>query len=328
MPTTTPYDYLLLALLSAMFVGLPVNWAMRDPALRRERLAYVIVMWALPFLAISSRGGPFWLIMILLYRPLLRLVGAAPRREDPRGRTLLRRLMGKDPRSRILAILVSLIVLIIALPIAVGNIASNGGDISFEQSGYVLGLRLMVAWLLWLPLLVGLLLLHPILAFVVGYVLPAGLLCAPWVLHKGVGGRRRTLTWCWLILSPLALYRSAQIGFHWALVSSPLFPGTSVEEPLDSLMHRPSQVHKKWELRCETWEECEELWWDLTSYGDLTTVYVVRPDRYFTTVGEDWPDTTCFWAAYLFGIIPTYARPAPAVGPLTYEGTTLDCIPR
>lgn len=302
MPITTSYDYISLALLSAIFVGLPMNWALRDSALRQKRLAFVIGMWTLPFLAIPGRGGPLWLVMILLHPALLHLVGAAPRREVPRRTTLRRRLLGKDPRSRIRLILVSLIILIIGLLIFAGTAASDGEIMALEQLKYVLVLPGIVLALLGMGLGMCFLLFHPILAFVVGYVLPAGLLCAPWVLYKGVSGRRRTLTWCWLILSPLALHRSAQVGFHYALVASPVFPGTSIgEKDLDYLS--------------------EDI------YADHTTVFVVRKDSFFTTLGSDFFDVFYFWGDYLLTDL-SREHHSGLIGPIENHRATLDCIPR
>ena len=173
---------------------------------------------------------------------------------------------------------------------------------SFEHSGYVLGLLWIVVFILWIGFALCLLLFHPILAFVVGYVLPAGLLCAPWVLYKGVSGRRRTLTWCWLILSPLALHRSAQIGFHYALVASPLFPGTSIGE-----------------------QDLEYL--ENGILDDYTTVFVVRADSFFTTSGADFIDVVYFWGDYLFTDLSREGI-FGLIGPIENRRATLDWIPR
>ncbi len=332
MPSTTLLDWLLLTVLSTAWVGLPVMWAMNDSAKRRRRLAYVLVMWSLPFLAVPGRGGPFWLVLALLYGPLLRVLGVTESHGNQNAgapRPWYRRALRLDnPRS---CLRVGVLVCMLPPAFMIGSYllefgywygAGNLGGLLWYSTVAFVGSACLIC--------------HFIGTFLVGYVAPAGLLWAPWLLHKGVSGNRRALTEGWLVISLVAGYRSSQAGFQWTLLGSPLLPGMSVENPLDSSLFgwEPGQVPEKWKLICQPPQDLDDLrdndW--MYEFWDPTVVCAVRKDSYYVSEGEDGLDVYWFWRQYFNGggwassedlVWHAGGKRPSIIGPLRNEGTEI-----
>ena len=295
MPPTTLFDCAFLVLLSAAFLGLPLKWALlvSEPARQRRRLVVVLAVWVLPFLLVPGRGGLTWLGVFLLYFPLVRALGAHPKPrewESPGGGYrgfFTARLGDAFNRSAGCLPLLGFVLL--------GTLYFVLLTFVLSPCGEEFGLWDLYFFVFFVPAA----LLHTTGIFLIGYALPAGLILAPMYLRRN---RHSILAWCWLVLSPLAAYRSSQAGMQWALTTSPVLPGTYTTSPF-SISKWPDPTDPCWRLIRETGQEVDEdfIWYMRMRLEDPDGVCSVRQDRYWVYDTDDFGATWWFWIIYLGG---------------------------